>query len=325
MISKDEIKIDKTRTSKRLGFGWAETPCNSHRHFTGVPCNEHNAFYPRMNASHFSPYAPMFLNNLMPILSSCYDAIKVSWKKEFPDLIDPISKLESYTNQLPFPHDLVLKLNSDGVPYLVTRNMDCITATRCCSRLSIALSAGKNCQLDLLKRVQVQYSNIEEKTILKVINENSHRALHRDSRDIGAGGKPMFQDPFLKSGIEHIGCDESVIQFVTIISKNLNDNDSIFSISMADNYPVFTLKSPMFVKNLEDDNTIRCTVYGMDYSEKFHGNISNGLSIADNSWALRITSYVTVHTSSWSNWVKSLKNNEATQFLSMISGKSNLK
>ena len=135
----------------------------------------------------------------------------------------------------------------------------------------------------------------------------------------------MFQDPFLKSGIEHIGCDESVIQFVTIISKNLNDNDSIFSISMADNYPVFTLKSPIFVKNLEDDNTIRCTVYGMDYSEKFHGNISNGLSIGDNSWALRITSYVTVHTSSWSNWVKSFKNNEATQFLSMISGKSNLK
>ena len=168
MISKDEIKIDKTRTSKRLGFGWAETPCNSHRHFTGVPCNEHNAFYPRMNASHFSPYAPMFLNNLMPILSSCYDAIKVSWKKEFPDLIDPISKLESYTNQLPFPHDLVLKLNSDGVPYLVTRNMDCITATRCCSRLSIALSAGKNCQLDLLKRVQVQYSNIEEKLFSKL-------------------------------------------------------------------------------------------------------------------------------------------------------------
>ena len=63
----------------------------------------------------------------------------------------------------------------------------------------------------------------------------------------------------------------------------------------------------------------------MDYSEKFHGNISNGLSIGDNSWALRITSYVTVHTSSWSNWVKSFKNNEATQFLSMISGKSNLK
>ena len=61
MISRNELKDDIVRTSKRVNFGWSETPCKTHRHFHDVPCNEHGAFYPRINASHFSDHSHFFL------------------------------------------------------------------------------------------------------------------------------------------------------------------------------------------------------------------------------------------------------------------------
>ena len=78
------------RTSKIVGFGWSETPCKTHRHFNGVPCNEHSAFYPRINASHFSDHSHLFLSNLLPILNATFDGIRKVGNKYFLHLLDHI-------------------------------------------------------------------------------------------------------------------------------------------------------------------------------------------------------------------------------------------
>ena len=203
---------------------------------------------------------------------------------------------------------------------MLQKDQKCVTACRCTSRLSIALSAGKNYQKSFATKVQDTYGNININTIQKLINTNAHTAFHKDPRDIGAGGTSLFCKPFLKSGIDIVGCDERIIQFITVISKNINHLDSIFGISMTDAYPVFTMTTPYFDEEIENADSIRCTVYGLDYSNVYHGNISEGLQIDDDAWALRITSYVTVHASSWNNWVKKVDRNSAYNFLKMVGG-----
>ena len=62
MIANSESIDDKIRTSKHVSFGWSELPCKEHRDFTGVPCNNFGAFYPRQNRSHYNTlHSSLFL------------------------------------------------------------------------------------------------------------------------------------------------------------------------------------------------------------------------------------------------------------------------
>ena len=58
----------------------------------------------------------------------------------------------------------------------------------------------------------------------------------------------------------------------------------------------------------------------MDYSNLYHGNITKGKPLSRGSWALRITSYVTNHSTKWNSWLQKQTFDEERNFLKMIIG-----
>ena len=118
----------------------------------------------------------------------------------------------------------------------------------------------------------------------------------------------------------NIGCENKALQFVTVISYKLHEKDALFAICKNSPNYLFTLKSPNFDSKKEQSHSLRCTTYAMDYSEYYHGNVTDGSPLPEGSWALRVTSYVTNHTSIWNNWLHNESNEEKNSFLRMISG-----
>ena len=111
-----------------------------------------------------------------------------------------------------------------------------------------------------------------------------------------------------------------MIQFVTVLSYKLHEKDAVFA--MCKNSPnyLFTLKSPFLDSKRELNHSLRCTTYAMDYSEYYHGNVTDHTNLPEGSWALQVTSYVTNHASIWNNWLHSQLIENRNIFLRMISG-----
>ena len=76
-----------------------------------------------------------------------------------------------------------------------------------------------------------------------------------------------MERPHIKSKMTNIGCDSKVIQFVTVLSNKLNEEDALFTICKNTPNYLFTLKSPLFDAKEELSNSLRYTTYAMDYSE----------------------------------------------------------
>ena len=133
------------------------------------------------------------------------------------------------------------------------------------------------------------YGNINRETLEKVINNTAHTALHIDERDIGLGGQHLATKPYEDSGMKLLGCDKSFLQFVTIISYNINDTDALFGLTRKNVHSCFTLKCPNFDSKKESNDSIRIVTYAMDFSDTYHGNNIYNNKLPDDSWALRIT------------------------------------
>ena len=93
--------------------------------------------------------------------------------------------------------------------------------------------------------------------------------------------------------------------------------DSQFGISELVRNPLFTLKTPLFDKVKETDESLCCVTYGMDYSNTLHDNVVTTHLFPTNAWALRITIYVTVHTTSWNNFYQMITKRTINTFYSV--------
>ena len=144
------------------------------------------------------------------------------------------------------------------------------------------------------------YEIVNAATIYSNINDNQISSFHEDERDIGEGCQHLFPKLFMDSRIDIVGCSSKVIQFVTVISYKLYEDSQFGIIELVGN-PIFTLKTPLFDNVKETDESLRCVTYGMDYSNTFHGNVVTSHLFPRNTWALRITTYGTVHTACWNN------------------------
>ena len=120
--------------------------------------------------------------------------------------------------------------------------------------------------------------------------------------NIGAGGKPLMERPYIKSRMINIGCDSKVIQFVTVISYKINEEDTFFSIYKNTPNYTFILKSPLFNSNKEWSNSLGCKTYAINYSECYYVNITVKKALPEGLWTLRVTRYVTKYVSIWNNW-----------------------
>ena len=315
MTATTELLEDNVRTSKRVTFGWSEVPTHKHRHFKGIPYNDSGLFYPRQNKSHLvSNYSNLFLEKVLPILSNNLDVIQKLIVSNFDIDQDHISKLKNYIDLLPFPHNLIFDEKSNT---LVPQNDTVLTACQCMSRMSVSFAAGQDVKEVLVKKINTLYGALNALTIEKTINDNSHTALHLDKRDIGAGGVLLRKEMYTNSGMKVTGCDSKLIQYVTIISYKLNENDALFAIQNTKDSYCYTLKSPKFDKTKELDNSIKIVTYAMDYSNTYHGNITDGKPLPPGSWALRITTYGTNHCSTWNAWLKK-QNSENRNFFKKI-------
>ena len=81
--------------------------------------------------------------------------------------------------------------------------------------------------------------------------------------------------PCIKSEMSNIGCDSRVIESVTVLSYKTNEEDTLFLICKNTPNHNFKLKSPLFDSKKELSNYLRCATYAIDYSQYYHGNITN--------------------------------------------------
>ena len=102
----------------------------------------------------------------------------------------------------------------------------------------------------------------------------------------------------------------------------LNEKDALFAISQENENSTSTFKSPFFDEKKESNNSLRCVTYAMDYSNIFCGNITDGKTLSQGSWALRITSYVTNHSTIWNSWLQEQTFDEKHNSFKMIIGDS---
>ena len=118
----------------------------------------------------------------------------------------------------------------------------------------------------------------------------------------------------MESKIDIVGCNPKIIQFVTVISYKSYE-DSHFGISYLVGNPLFTLKILLFEDVKETNESLYCVTYGMDYSNTFHNNVVTSHLFPKNAWALKITTYVTVHTACWNNFSSKMKNKEGCKHI----------
>ena len=89
------------------------------------------------------------------------------------------------------------------------------------------------------------------------INLNTHTALHIGERDIDAGRTLLMKCPHIKSKMINIRCDNKLIQFLTVLSRKLNDKDLLFAINKSTPNHLFTLKSSLFNSEKELNHSLR--------------------------------------------------------------------
>jgi len=311
---------DTVRCGIRVNLGWSELPTYRHRHFKGAPTDINSGcFVPRINAAHSSDHCGHFLDNLLPMLSATMKLIQFVFKNQYPDKADPISVLQSNTGCLCFPHNPFLTTGEDGRPRLLPRNEDHILACECISRLSISFVAGNSATDKILKAISQLYPTTDISKIRPVINKNGHSILHLDERDVGAGGKLKQEEKYISAGIAPVQCSDRVLQFVFIFSFKMTDEDALAAVGLNPNEDSFTLEAPAFDSR---EQSIRCVVYGMDFSCTYHGNIqeSRNQVLPEDAWVLRVTSYVTVHAATWNAELKKRSTDEAKQILLNWSG-----
>ena len=261
-----------------------------------------------------------FLNNLLPILNDNILSIKDVFTFYFPDQTDPITILRRYIDYIPFPHELTLHEDENGNVQLKQEDLSIKTIAKCTSRMSDAFAAGKRARERIVNKLKMIYGNIKEETINKAINNTAHTALHLDPRDIGLGGVPLMTKPYHQSGMKILGMDKRTLQFVTIMSYKIYDNDALFGLTRKDIKSCFTLKCPCFDNDKEEADSIRIVTYGMDFSDTYHGNIVYNNELPEDGSALRITTYATNHSATWNEWFKK-NSKESKDILRRMIGK----
>ena len=153
-----------------------------------------------------------------------------------------------------------------------------------------------------------------------MINEIGQSILHVERRDVGEGGKLKDEVKYIRNGIQPAGCGERILQFVYVISCNVDEDDALAAVGVGKADHSFTLVSTPLEEN--ERGAIRLTVFAMDFSATWHGNVHQGTErkIAPNAWAMRITTYVTTHAATWARHVRSLPPDAAAEVLMKWSG-----
>ena len=107
-----------------------------------------------------------------------------------------------------------------------------------------------------------------------MINEIGQSILHVDERDVGEGGKLKDEVKYIRNGIQPAGCGERILQFVYVISCNVDEDDALAAVGVGKADHSFTLMSTPLEEN--ERGVIRLTVFAMDFSATWHGNVHQG-------------------------------------------------
>lgn len=323
MVSRNHAENDRKRTSVRTSLGLAETATAKHKDFSGVPVNEHGAFFPRTHASHQHDHAFVLQTHLLSLLGKVFGFVEGVFQTESHceegcPCTNPLAALRRHVGPLSYPFRPELRRGANGKPVVRSADPQCSEAARAMSRISYSFAAGDGAAEEIVDSLTETYSTVERESLLRKIDRNGAAvSLHKDPRDVGKGGEAQYPEAMKRSSMEITGCDEEILQFVIVISKGLYD-DSLCCVGAKSGDPVFTFRSPPKDPR-EGEDGLRLAVYAMDFSYRYHGNIFGG-GLPENAWALRITTYVTVHASTWSNWIESRSNGDAKVLLKTIYG-----
>lgn len=327
-VAQEHGEEDKVRKGIRTNFGYAEMPTAGHRHhdgnkpvYPGTDC-----YVPRVHHSHTHPGCGRLLDNILPMISAALKLTQNMFKKQYPAETDPITVLQTLTGGLLFPHRLTVAVDSDGNEIAKLQNKAPMQelACQCMSRMSISLVAGESLKADITNRIRLanrSMTSTADAKMEKCINKNGFSVLHRDERDAGEEGKLKSEESY-KRGLPDmttVGTGDRVMQFVIVICCGLTNADALAAVGLSKEEFSFTLEAPPLE---ESGDGIRCIVYGMDFTSTWHGNVHETANarIADDAWAVRITTYVTVHAATWANYLKTMPQKEAINNLRLWAG-----
>jgi hypothetical protein len=299
---------DNIRGSHRFHLGFADHPCNVAKGFNGLPREENGAkaWYPRIHHEHMKEGASMFLTNVLPIVTKCF---------ELCDTIKPgfTNILEEICHPLVFPFQVALSTSKSSLTMcLPTPKREC---QRFFTRMSVSTIAGKNVTS------VVSSTKRSHNSVLKGCNEYISSMVHRDCNDIGKGGllHPKHgKEQYINHGRDIISGsnDQEILQLVIAISYKCHSSEGLAVLPDKAGDEVFVLQPPAIVDTNNEE--VRLQLYALDYSYRLHANMHPTKELHPDAWCVRLTCYATVHAATWSHHIKTLSHNSASDLLSSI-------
>ena len=313
LVASQNSKIDKKRSNNmRSGTGLAEVQTNTSEGYEPEEIrNEYNCVYPRVHALSRAPRASTMNLSVLRLTSKVVRFVSRAFKDG--DHPDPFDRLRKLVGPLQYPFNPVIQEDPAGRPYVTSNNQDCRGACEIMHRISQQFTGGNDGLNELLGWVQQFSPGTTVDQLTKGFNLGSGPCqIHQDKRDVGKGGELLALNSYLNLGMHPVGCDEETLQMVIIVSKNVY-SDNIVGFVPGD--CIFKLQTPEKHDD-EQDNGIRVSIFMMDYSMRYHGNVP--MDLPDDAWAWRITTYATVAAVTWGSYIQRKSREEARRLLSQI-------
>ena len=116
------------------------------------------------------------------------------------------------------------------------------------------------------------------------------------------------------------GCPngQELMQYVHMFSYGCTEFEALSAVGLDETEVTFTLAGPAVANN----EGVRYTIYGMDFSSRLHGNPSLAAEepLPNKAWAMGVTAYGTTHGATWAHRVAAMAPPQAREFLSSCMG-----
>ena len=115
MHSMNSSEEDPVRNTKCSNLGMAEVMSNVAHGYNQLK-NGHNLPYPRIHASFNKPYTYQMNNGLLPLIGKCKSLVLHVLESNCKPC--PFSKIKEYMGPCCYPHEVEMKLDTAGKPYM---------------------------------------------------------------------------------------------------------------------------------------------------------------------------------------------------------------
>ena len=304
-LSDSQLK-DVVRGNARVGFGWAEMPCEKASHFSGKPQEPARCggmWYPRISAPHARGGSAL-LNKWLPLFSAALEVVRQlpcgpGGKRSVVD------DLQATVGPLCFPHEVEIGHDNDGRPRLQAVHEEHKLAISCMHRVSFLLAEGKAAT----EKTVAACPHLAPDQVRSLVNKHGKTLCHQDPRDAGTAAQLFGSEAAAKAGVEIVACvtaDEpkdklaEFMQTVIVIYAGCSEQEALAVVGLS----LDELSAIFYAPKTESG--ISMAIYLLDFSKRYHGNPRASGALPPEAWAFRATPYATTHGATWAERILKL-------------------